>query len=440
MKKLNEVNRNRKFSMRRNVWQKLCLFLIAFAFLMACKKKSSEPIVEEDEQEQEIISPSTVGDVVGKIVVGYQGWFGAPGDGSPFNSWRHWTVSGIPAPNNQSFELYPDMGEYINTYATGYANFENGQPARLFSSWDDQTVDIHFKWMKEYGIHCAALQRFGNHMSNDPRDKNFKTGMVQKARNAAEAHGVKFYIMYDISGWTNFQTEIKEDWLNLMKAHTASTMYAKQNDKYVVCIWGLGVSGRPGDAASYIDVINWFKEQGCYVIIGTSRNWREDTANLNAYSAADMITPWSVGSFSGLGGADDYMKVLKGDLNYCTSKNQDYQPVVFPGFAWSTWKPGSPRNEKPRMHGDFMWRQFTNIVELGMQNAYIAMFDEYDEGTAIAKAAIGASQIPINQYFLTLDADGVEVSSDFYLRLTGDAAKMLKRETSLVQDHPTSHK
>ncbi|HEY0175259.1 MAG TPA: hypothetical protein VGC08_02710, partial [Pedobacter sp.] len=33
---------------------------------------------------------SPVGDVVGKITVGYQGWFAATGDGSPINAWWHW--------------------------------------------------------------------------------------------------------------------------------------------------------------------------------------------------------------------------------------------------------------------------------------------------------------------------------------------------------------
>jgi len=67
------------------------------------------------------------------------------------------------------------------------------------------------------------------------------------------------------------------------------------------------------------------------------------------------------------------------------------------------------------------------------------MFDEYDEATAIAKAAENSSMIPTNQYFLTLDADGVKVSSDFYLRLTQDGAKMIKKEAALQENHPTAH-
>jgi hypothetical protein len=34
---------------------------------------------------------SAAGDVVGKITVGYQGWFACIGDGAPINGWWHLT-------------------------------------------------------------------------------------------------------------------------------------------------------------------------------------------------------------------------------------------------------------------------------------------------------------------------------------------------------------
>jgi hypothetical protein len=74
------------------------------------------------------------GDVVGKITVGYQGWFSAPGDNSPVNQWGH-----------QNLEMWPDIREYATTYQTHLPNLGNGQPARMFSSYDDQVVQTHFK-------------------------------------------------------------------------------------------------------------------------------------------------------------------------------------------------------------------------------------------------------------------------------------------------------
>ncbi|MCF8714992.1 T9SS type A sorting domain-containing protein [Joostella atrarenae] len=391
------------------------------------------------------------GDIIGNVITGYQGWFSATGDNSPRNKWVHWGTS-QPSPGNQSFELYPDMREYNNGYQTGYANLGNGQPSTLFSSYDDQVVNKHFEWMQNYGIEVAALQRFGSEL-NSSSLKAQRDGMALKVKSAAETYGRKFYIMYDISSWSNFQTEIKSDWNNTVTSNLQllqSPAYAKQDGKPVVCIWGLGTPGRPGNNTSYKDVIEWFKNKGYYVIIGLDKNWRQQSENFPAYNEADMINPWHVGTldFNGLNSQKfnhNWVQKIADDMEYCKTNGIDYMPGAWPGFAWSNWKEGyeDRPNSIPRMHGDFMWQQFYYIKSKFNEkqmpaSAYVAMFDEYDEGTAIAKAAEDASMIPTNQYFLTLDADGVQCSSDFYLRLTGNGAKMLKEELPLTLDHEPS--
>ena len=35
---------------------------------------------------------SPPGDVVGRVTVGYQGWFACTGDGAPINGWWHWSA------------------------------------------------------------------------------------------------------------------------------------------------------------------------------------------------------------------------------------------------------------------------------------------------------------------------------------------------------------
>ncbi|QEM11754.1 glycoside hydrolase family 71/99-like protein [Mucilaginibacter rubeus] len=413
----------------------LCLAAMIGASISCTKKNTLADMEHVQGTDKLKVQGSPPGDVVGKLVVGYQGWFSATGDGSPNNHWVHWAGNAggaAPSPGHQTFELWPDMREYTNSYQTGYANLGNGQPAKLFSPWDVQTVNVHFSWMQQYGIDCAALQRFG--AGNAQLD-----GIANRVKNAAETYGRKFYIMYDISGWNNFQSEIKTDWTNdiVGALHlTSSTAYAFQNGKPVVCIWGFGVAGRPGDVNAYIDVINYFKNQGCYVIIGGPRDWRSQSANLPAFNLANMIMPWATGTFGDLPGADSYVPTLSDDFAYCNSHGIDYQAEVFPGFAWSNWNGGAP-NQIPRQHGDLMWEQFANIRNQGIGNVYVGMFDEFDEATAIAKAAEDASMKPTNQYFLTLDADGVHVSSDYYLRLTNDGAKMVKGQISLTFSHPT---
>src|SRR3984893_13701765 len=199
------------------------------------------------------------GDVVGKISVGYQGWFACPGDGAPINSWWHWSQNGgqPPSPSNTTIVSWPDMREFTSAYTTAYANLGNGQPARLFSSYDQQTVDTHFRWMRDYGCDTAALQRFNPFGGEGPT----RDAMAGKVRAAAEAFGRKFYIMYDVTNWTNMQSELKTDWTSKMSAYTASPAYARQNGKPVVCIWGFGFNdpGRPFGPTECLDVVNWFK-------------------------------------------------------------------------------------------------------------------------------------------------------------------------------------
>jgi hypothetical protein len=66
------------------------------------------------------------------------------------------------------------------------------------------------------------------------------------------------------------------------------------------------------------------------------------------------------------------------------------------------------------------------------------MFDEINEATAIFKCAEDATMSPVGEYFLTLDADGTHVSSDFYLRLTNNGQKMMKGTIPYTATNPTS--
>lgn len=392
--------------------------------------------------------PNEDGDIVGKLITGYQGWFSCGGDESPLDEWVHWAQgSSQPRPGYASFDLYPEMSEYTTTYKTGFANFGNGLPATLFSSYDAQVVNKHFEWMEAYGIDVAALQRFGHSLTSS-KHKGHKDGIATMVKNAAETYGRKFYIMYDISSWDHFQSEIKTDWMNTITGSLdllSSPAYAKENGKPVVCVWGIGSSGRPGDQSSWTDVITWLKAQGCYVIAGAHKNWRTLSDVKAACENADMISPWHVGTFS-VSGVDSWGDKIAADMIHCKNLEIDYMPVLWPGFSWANWKDGyeDRPNHHPRMHGEFMWNQFYIVRRkfdwVGMTpTAYVAMFDEYDESTAIAKAAEDASMIPSNQWFLTLDADGVHCSSDFYLRLTGDGAKMLKDQIGITSQHPTPH-
>jgi hypothetical protein len=70
---------------------------------------------------------------------------------------------------------------------------------------------------------------------------------------------------------------------------------------------------------------------------------------------------------------------------------------------------------------------------------YIAMYDEYDEGTGIMKNASDYFDIPTDQWFVTASVDGYWLSSDFQLRTAGAAIKMMKGQIPLTNANPVAH-
>ncbi len=180
-------------------------------------------------------------------------------------------------------------------------------------------------------------------------------------------------------------------------------------------------------------MVTWFKGQGCYVIGGVPREWRTGVGGSRAgfgdvYHAFHMLSPWMVGAIGDAAGSDwMYQNINVPDQADCNAHGIDYQPCVLPGDV----------SARQRAHGDFMWRQFYNMVRVGAQGIYISMFDEYGEGNQIAKTAETAAMVPAGSGLLALDEDGTACSSDYYLRLTADGGRMLKGQIPLTPTRPT---
>ena len=373
------------------------------------------------------------GDVVGKITVGYQGWFACIGDHAPIDLWWHWSQneSLAPSPSNNNLKAWPDMREYGKWYRTGYARLNNGDAADLFSSYDQSTVNTHFRWMQQHGCDTAALQRFNPDSGEGPT----RNAMAAKVRSAAEAYGRKFYIMYDVTGWLDMQSQIKTDWTEKMSAYTKSAAYARQDGKPVVCIWGFGFNddNHPFTPAACQDVINWFKQQGVYLIGGVPREWRIGTGGsragfLGVYHSFDALSPWMVGAIGTAVDSDGvYRQFTVPDEADCKAHGIDYQPCVLPGDV----------SASQRAHGDFMWRQFYNMCRARVQGIYISMFDEFGEGNQICKTADTQASVPAGSGLRALNQDGTACSSDYYLRLTNDGGRMLKGKIALTATRPT---
>ena len=72
----------------------------------------------------------------------------------------------------------------------------------------------------------------------------------------------------------------------------------------------------------------------------------------------------------------------------------------------------------------------------------IAMFDEVDESTAIMKVAPSRDRAPAQGFWLTLDADGAALPSDWYLRLSGEITRLFHGEitpSQVLPAHPGPH-
>jgi len=299
--------------------------------------------------------------------------------------------------------------------------------------------------MYEYGVDGVALQRFVSELSNATY-RELRNRMALKVKAHAEKWARSFYLEYDISGSneSTLLSDIQNDWTTLEPQLINSSRYARRNGKPVIALWGFGFTDRPGTTSQAQQLITWFRGKGFYVIGGVPYQWRSENGSskpgwLATYLSYDMIQPWAVGSYSSVASLQNtHLAIQLSDKQLCDQHGRQYQRVIFPGFAWSNWNGGTP-NMIPRNGGDFMWKQAFFAKQLGV-TAFIAMFDEYDEATAIAKAAENASMRPAAQNFLTLDADGFSLSSDFYLRLTREATKMLNGDQTYSSTVPITHR
>ena len=197
-----------------------------------------------------------------KVLIGYQGWFTCPSDGS--GRWTHWS-RGVPTPDTLTVELFPDTSELDPDERCEIPGMTiDGKPAYLFSSRNPKTVSRHFQWMKQYGLDGVLVQRFVGEIRRKQQDGDV---VLQNIMTAAAESGRTFAIEYDISGANpdTFAQTIEDDWrylVNEVKV-TSHPNYQHHAGKPVVSIWGMGLSDGdahpPANPQAALDLINWFK-------------------------------------------------------------------------------------------------------------------------------------------------------------------------------------
>ncbi|HEX2533277.1 MAG TPA: glycoside hydrolase family 71/99-like protein [Chitinophagaceae bacterium] len=386
------------------------------------------------------------------VMAGYQGWFAAEGDGSN-RGWYHYRngACGGFFPGCSAIDFYPDMTEYVKKYQTAFS-FPDGSPAYAFSPYDEETVDLHFKWMKDYGIDGVFLQRFVVEVKeSNPGGKRHFNKVLEHALKAAKKYSRAVSIMYDLSGCTSADVAyVQQDWEALQaqfalfdnKQHPT---YVRHNGKPLLAIWGIGFNdGRKYTTADVDALVTAIKgpQKKISLLLGVPYYWRslsKDTETSPALHAlikkADLLMPWAVGRYN----SSNYNSVapveLAGDLQWCRTNKIDYVPLAFPGFSWGNLKNDPAMyNSIPREEGAFFWKQVAGARLAGAQSLYVAMFDEVDEGTAIFKCAREAD-LPLhgNKRFVGIENN---LESDYYLWLTGRATAWFHGESGFGATKP----
>lgn len=418
--------------MKRTIALTILLFLGSYAQLEAQEKHSSTSMYPTYN---------------GLIMAGYQGWFRPQKDGKFY-----------PDETQIRIDMWPDVSEYGQTYPTGL-KLADGSTARFFNSSDKSTVDLHFKWMKEYGLDGVFMQRFFN-MTRSGRPRYTTTTVLKNAFEAASKYERAIAVMYDLSGLKSPGEDcssVIEDWKYLVDSlkvtnQEGAKTYLHHHGKPLVAIWGVGFPDRPYNIRNIglQRLIDFLKNDpvygGCSVMLGVPTFWRELNADCSPdpylhdlIKMCDIVLPWTVQRFSPLlhNDMDRYRDIMLQDIKWCKEHDIDYVPCVYPGFSWHNLSrfefpdDVKPVGSIPRQGGRFYWQQMTTAMLAGAGMIYVAMFDEVNEGTAIFKCS---DNPPVSKVAKFIDLDGKP--SDHYLRLTGTAAQMLRKEIPLQLSMP----
>jgi len=411
------------------------LLFACLSLAVGCNKTPDPPPGEENQEE-------TVYDETGclytsydsLVLAGYQGWFTAMGDGAD-RGWHHYEKAGKFEPGYTNVDFWPDVREYVKTYKTAF-KYSDGSDAYVYSPYDEESVDLHFKWMKDYGIDGVFMQRFVSEIKST-KGKNHFNKVLSNALKAAKKYGRAICVMYDLSGCSGTDMQILiNDWNELQRLFSLfdnlqNPTYLRHNKKPLVVLWGVGFNdGRNYSLTDVQGVMKMLRgdTKKVSIMLGVPYYWRtldHDTQNNSLLhtliKSADIVMPWAVGRYNNDSYSNTANNTLALDHVWCKQYNITYVPLVFPGFSWGNLRNDyNIYNQIPRLKGDFIWKQISGARMAGVKSLYVAMFDEIDEGTAIFKCA-REGELPLNGAgrFVGIEAD---LDSDYYLWIVGQAA------------------
>ncbi|GAB3925231.1 hypothetical protein GCM10028827_14500 [Mucilaginibacter myungsuensis] len=378
-------------------------------------------------------------------MAGYQGWFNAQGDGGN-RGWNHYVSRGKFEPGFTNIDVWPDVSEYPKTYKTPF-KLADGSDAYVYSSHDESSTEVHFRWMKEYGVDGVFVQRFIGDVQGT-RGREHNNTVLGNALKYADKYGRAISLMYDLSGMrAGGDSLVIKDFKKLIDSMKLTSRGNKQtwlyhNGKPLIAVWGVGFNdNRRYGLAEAERIIDFLKNDpvygGCSVLLGVPTYWRDfgndtekDPQLHDLLKKVDIIHPWLVGRFNEASYPKFQSRIAE-DIAWCKANKLDYVPTVFPGFSWHNMNPKATQDQIPRNRGSFYWKQINGAINGGAEMIYVAMFDEVDEGTAILKTSknppVGLSN------FVKIEDD---IPNDYYLYLTGQAAKTLRKQIPMRDTPP----
>ena len=398
----------------------------------------------------------------GLVMCGYQGWHGTPGDGcshNPTEAWPHYCDVNNkpfifePGVLKNSIDFWPDVTEYEKTYAADGFTYPDGSQAMVYSSYDESTVNLHFKWMKDYNIDGVFMQRFVSQIT-DAAALDHSDKVLASAMAASNEHARAIAIMYDMVGMNasskayiilNDAAALKAKY-NLDDRSKGQRYYLYHNGKPLIGLVSVGQKAASYTIAQAQEIVDGLQAMGFSVMLGVPAYWRNpgdgdcvnDSNITDLIKDVDIIMPWLVGVYDYDGNTESAVSsfskyfsqvmneikvgstvIRQGDYSQASKYGVEYCPLVFAGFSDQNMHPDHYVYD--RHGGNFYWEQIYKNLNKGAKMLYVAMFDEIDEGTAIYKC-LRKKEVPSNvsatDYYVVFE-NGVCRRSDTQVSVSG---------------------
>jgi hypothetical protein len=420
--------------------------LLHIVMILACLLAGGHLRAAAAEPTPPAVDPATM---QAKVMCGYQGWFRCPGDASNLG-WGHWSVSRKRiAPETLTVDLWPDTSDFTpaERFAAPGFHYEDGSQACLFSSDSPTIVLRHLQWMRDYGIDGPWLQRFLVGLPGGRFGKMYYTSnrrVMDHVIAAAQTTGRTWAISYDIAATQNkdIYEVLTNDWKRMVDEGVATgPRYLHEGGRPVVQIWGFYYGSDSNLMTPEVanKLIDFFAAPGRYqafLVGGGGWNWRRtaDPQWQEFYRRFKAICPWNVGNYGidKKGVKNASTGAWAADLAECQRRGVTWLPVIYPGFSWNNLmqvRHVEKVTTIPRRDGQFLWDQFYALAKLKVDCAYLAMFDEVDEGTAMFKLATDSR---VDSYTIHRS----KLPSDWYLRVVHEGIKMLHGQRPITAEIP----